>query len=161
MAVQLRSLWNFSLLLRPVHNRGIRSSSTSHPCASKEVPRSAQHPAVGRGNFPKNQNAFRGRAAPGKASKVSDAPVCRKWPNCCGHPGSIPASPDEELSIPRSVRGDKRQALCGISAAPFRPPGLLAGASGRNPGTFTLGSVTTWVKLCSTSQAFTKVPSSS
>ncbi len=39
----------------------------------------------------KKQNAFLGRASPEKAFELSDAPIYRKWPNCCGHPGSIGA----------------------------------------------------------------------
>ncbi len=50
------------------------------------------------------KNAFAGRALPEKAEEMFHAPVCRKWPDWCGHPGSISA-PSRGSKYPQLGRG--------------------------------------------------------
>ena len=57
----------------------------------------------------RNGYAFLGHAELEKASELADTPVCRKWPHCYAHPGSILFAL-EGLSIAKWGRGVKSRA---------------------------------------------------
>ncbi len=81
-------------------------------------------------NLIRTKTPFPGRASPEKASELDDAPVCRKVPNCCGHPGFIVPPPLEAPSIAEWGRGVKRQGPGGAWGSFIWTAGDIGGWNG-------------------------------